>query len=511
MNVHTKDFQMTAGYILAIDQGTTSTRAAIFNERGQCVASAAQEFPQQFPQPGWVEHDPREIWRTVGKVVPEALALARIQASELTAIGVTNQRETILLWDRTTGEPVTPAIVWQDRRTSAFCRDRKSEEPWLFERTGLVLDPYFSATKIRWLLQQDTTLKPRAEAGQLAVGTIDSWLLWNLTGGKVHATDVSNASRTLLLNLRTCQWDAELCKFFDVPMSILPSIQPSASRYGTTGKLSFLSDGIPITGMAGDQQAALFGQGGFQAGEAKCTFGTGAFFLLHTGDKPIHSKHRLLSSLAATTSATPQYVLEGSVFIAGAAVQWLRDGLHLIAQSSDTEALAAQSSGDEPILLVPGFVGLGAPHWVPEARGVLFGLTRNTSAADLARAVLEGVAFQVVDLVTAADRDTGHPLQTLRVDGGMAKNAWFLQCQANLLGRAVQPSLEKEATAMGAAFLAGLQIGLWPDLAALRKLTQTSQRVEPTMDDAERQRKRSHWERALQATIAFYTDGGKAC
>jgi glycerol kinase len=499
---------MTTGYVLAIDQGTTSTRAAIFNDLGQCVASKAQEFRQHFPQPGWVEHDPREIWRTVADIVPQALALARIQPAELSAIGVTNQRETIVLWDRATGEPVTPAIVWQDRRTAPFCRERKSDEPWLFERTGLVLDPYFSATKIHWLLHQDSTLKARAEAGQLAVGTIDSWLLWNLTGGKVHATDVTNASRTLLLNLRTAQWDAELCKFFDVPMALLPSVQPSASRFGETAELGFLSAGIPITGIAGDQQAALFGQGGFQAGEAKCTYGTGAFFLMHTGDKPIHSQHRLLSSLAATTSAKPQYVLEGSVFIAGAAVQWLRDGLHLIAQSSESEALAAQSSEDEPILLVPGFVGLGAPHWVPEARGVLFGLTRNTSSADLARAALEGVALQVVDLVLAADRDCGQPLQTLRVDGGMAKNAWFLQCQANLLGRAVQPSLEKDATAMGAAFLAGLQVGLWPNLDALLKLTQMSQCLEPTMDETRRRRKLALWHRAVKATIAFYSENG---
>jgi glycerol kinase len=499
---------MRAGYILAIDQGTTSTRAAIFNELGQCVASKAQEFRQQFPQPGWVEHDPREIWRTIGDVVPQALALARIHANELTAIGVTNQRETILLWDRATGEPVTPAIVWQDRRTAPFCRERKSDEPWLFERTGLVLDPYFSATKIRWLLQQDPALKARAVAGQLAVGTIDTWLLWNLTGGKAHATDVTNASRTLLLNLRTAQWDPELCKFFDVPAALLPTVQPSASRFGQTADLGFLSAGIPITGIAGDQQAALFGQGGFHAGEAKCTYGTGAFFLMHTGDKPIHSQHRLLSSLAATTSAKPQYVLEGSVFIAGAAVQWLRDGLHLIAQSSESEVLASQSSADEPILLVPGFVGLGAPHWVPEARGVLFGLTRNTSPAELARAALEGVAMQVVDLVLAADRDSGQPLQTLRVDGGMAKNGWFLQCQANLLGRSVQTSIEKEATALGAAFLAGLQVGLWSDLESLRKLTQTSQRFEPKMDESTRRRKLALWHRALKATIEFYSENG---
>ena len=497
---------MPSSYILAIDQGTTSTRAAIFDERGQSLASAALEFRQHYPQSGWVEHDPLEIWRTVADVVPRALAQAKIAPADLAAIGLTNQRETILLWDHATGQPVTPAIVWQDRRTAAFCRDRHADEPWLFERTGLVLDPYFSATKIRWLLEKDATLKARAETGHLAVGTIDSWLLWNLTGGKVHATDTSNASRTLLLNLHTTRWDRELCGFFGVPEAILPRVQPSVSKFGVTAALPFLPAGIPITGIAGDQQAALFGQGGFRAGEAKCTYGTGAFFLSHTGTKPIHSKHRLLSSLAAMTDETPQYVLEGSVFIAGAAVQWLRDGLHLIAQSSDSEALAAQSAPEEPILLVPGFVGLGAPHWVPEARGVLFGLTRNTSPADLARAALEGVALQVVDLIDAADRDTQTPLQTLRVDGGMARNGWFLQRQADLLGLPVLPALESETTALGAALLAGLQVGVWPDLESLRKLMQSSQPIAPKMDTERRRKQLAQWRRAVQAVIAFYRE-----
>jgi len=490
--------------VLAIDQGTTSTRAAVFNERGQCLASVNREISQHYPRSGWVEHDPLQIWRTVTEVVPLALAQARLKGTELAAIGLTNQRETILLWDRATGQPVTPAIVWQDRRTADFCRARQTDEPWLFERSGLVFDPYFSASKIHWLLSADPTLRSRAEAGKLAVGTIDSWLLWNLTGGKAHATDVSNASRTLLLNLRTAQWDPDLCRFFGVPEAILPAIRPSASRFGATAGVSFLPDGVPIAGIAGDQQAALFGQGGYRAGEAKCTYGTGAFFLMHTGDDPIRSKHRLLSSLAATIDEKPQYVLEGSVFIAGAAVQWLRDGLHLIASSADSEALAQQSSADEPIVLVPGFVGLGAPHWKPDVRGVLFGLTRNTSAADLARAVLEGVALQVVDLIEAADGDAPAPLQALRVDGGMARNAYFLQRQADLLGRPVEASLETEATARGAAFLAGLQVGVWPTLATLRSLTQTSTRFTPQLDQAGRQRKLNLWRRAVRAAIAFY-------
>lgn len=494
---------MSEAFVLAIDEGTTSARAAVFNERGQCVGSAAREFHQHYPQAGWVEHDPREIWAAIAQVVPEALAVARIAPNELAAIGLTNQRETVLFWDRADGAPASPAIVWQDRRTADFCRQHQKDEPWLFARTGLVLDPYFSATKIRWLLQSDPALRARAEAGRLAVGTIDSWLLWNLTAGKTHATDLSNASRTLLLNLDSARWDAELCRFFDVPEAILPALQPSASRFGVTADLGFLPAGIPITGVAGDQQAALFGQGGFHAGDAKCTYGTGAFFLLHTGAARIRSTHRLLTSLAATTDATPQYVLEGSVFIAGAAVQWLRDGLHLIANSSASEALAAQAS-DEPVVLVPAFVGLGAPHWVPEARGILFGLTRNTSAADLARAALQGVALQVVDLIAAADRDGGRALAALRVDGGMARNDWFLQRQADLLARPVLASLEHEATALGAAFLAGLQVGVWSGLEQVRTLTQATRRFEPHMSEEARQRHIALWHRAVQATIAFY-------
>ncbi len=496
---------MPSAYLLAIDQGTTSTRAAIFNESGQCVGTASREFRQMYPQPGWVEHDPNEILQTLVHVIPAALDQARIGATDLTAIGITNQRETVVLWDRASGQPVAPAIVWQDRRTANFCKERKNDEPWLAERTGLVLDPYFSASKIRWLLQNDPSLRARAEAGKLAVGTIDSWLLWNLTGGQVHATDMSNASRTLLLNLRTVEWDVDLCRFFDVPLALLPTVQPSASRFGVTSATPFLPAGIPILGVAGDQQSALFGQGGFAAGEAKCTYGTGAFFLLHTGETPIQSKHRLLTSLAATIDATPKYVLEGSVFIAGAAVQWLRDGLHVIGQSSEVEALAANSSADEPIVFVPGFVGLGAPHWTPDVRGAIFGLTRNTSVADLARAVLEGVAFQVVDLIDAADRDIGRPLTDLRVDGGMAQNAWFLQRQSDLLGRPVLPALAHEATALGAAFLAGLQAGVWPNLDALRRLTQAGGRFDPTWDAATRTQKQSQWRHAVRTVIAYHS------
>jgi glycerol kinase len=491
-------------YILALDQGTTSSRAAVFDEHGRCRGSAAREFKQRYPQPGWVEQDAEEIWQTIADVVPRALEQAAIEPSALTALGITNQRETMVVWERDSGKPVAPAIVWQDRRTTSYCRERRGDEGWIFERTGLVLDPYFSASKIHWLLQEIPGLRARAEAGSLACGTIDSWLIWNLTGGKVHATDVSNASRTLLLDLHRATWDDELCRYFQVPLALLPELRPSASRFGQTAQLPFLPAGIPITGVAGDQQAALFGQGGFTPGDAKCTYGTGAFFLMHTGNRPTRSHHRLLSSLAATTDGQPQYVLEGSVFIAGAAVQWLRDGLGLIERSADCEPLAARADEQLPLLFVPGFVGLGAPHWVPEARGVLFGLTRDTSPAELARAALEGVALQVVDLVSAADGDSQSPLQALRVDGGMAGNAWFLQRQADLLGRPVLPSREKEATALGAAFLAGLQAGVWPDLDALRRLAHSTAPIEPRRDEAWRRGKLDAWHRAVRAVVQFY-------
>ncbi len=495
---------MAPRFILAIDQGTTSTRAVVYDEAGQCRGSSQREFTQHFPRPGWVEHDAEEIWETVADVVPKALAEAKVAGSDLAGIGLTNQRETVVLWDRATGLPVARAIVWQDRRTTDFCRERQKEEPWLRQRTGLVLDPYFSASKIRWLLYQDAALGARAEAGQLACGTIDSWLIWRLTGGRVHATDVSNASRTLLLDIERVAWDDELCRFFGVPRALLPEVRPSAADFGKTHGLGFLPDGLPIAGVAGDQQAALFGQGGFAAGDAKCTYGTGAFFLQHTGERLIHSKHRLLSSLAAMTTNQPQYVLEGSIFIAGAAVQWLRDGLKLIASSADIEAAAAQSDPEQPILFVPGFVGLGAPHWVPEARGVIFGLTRATAGADLARAALEGVAFQVADLLDAAAKDTGLALPQLRVDGGMARNAWFLQCQADLLGVAVVATPHSEATALGAAFLAGLKVGLWPNPAAVRKLLPEGRCCLPKLSAAERGRRLDTWRRAVQAVIGFY-------
>ncbi|MGE3803104.1 MAG: glycerol kinase GlpK, partial [Gemmataceae bacterium] len=475
----------------------------VYDARGQRLGQAAREFKQCYPKPGWVEHDAEEIWTTVSVVVKAALAAARVAPTQLACIGLTNQRETTVLWDRQSGQPVARAIVWQDRRTSDFCQARQQDETWLHERSGLVLDPYFSATKIRWYFEQDAETRRRAGAGELAFGTIDSFLIWRMTGGKLHATERTNASRTLLLNLQSAAWDDELCKYFEVPRAILPEVRPSQADFGSTAGLAFLPDGIPIAGVAGDQQAALFGQLGFAAGSAKCTYGTGAFFLVHTGTQPIVSQHRLVSSLAATGADAKEYVLEGSIFVAGAAVQWLRDELKVLDSAEESEQVAAEADGEHPLLFVPAFVGLGAPYWVPEARGVLFGLTRDSSPADLTRAALEGVAFEVADIVRAANADTHASLPALQADGGMARNAWFLQRQADILGLPVVQAAESEATAQGAAFLAGLQVGLWSSQDDLRKLARSGRRFEPQWPADLRERRHRQWRKAVQAVIDF--------
>ncbi len=496
---------MTSPHILAIDQGTTSTRALVYDAIGRYLGSAARELTQHYPRPGWVEHDAEEIWQSVCDVVPRAIEQSRIRPEQLLAVGLTNQRETTVLWERSTGKPLGRAIVWQDRRTAEFCREHQADAPGLHQRTGLVLDPYFSATKLRWLLDQDASWRNRAEAGQLACGTIDSFLIWRLTRGQVHATDRSNASRTLLLNLRSSAWDADLCRYFGVPAALLPAVKASAADYGTTASVPGLPDGLPICGVAGDQQAALFGQCAFAPGEAKCTYGTGAFFLQHLGDQPTLSRHRLLTTIAASGAGPVQYALEGSVFVAGAAVQWLRDGLKVLQHAPAVEDMARSSDPEQPVLFVPGFVGLGAPHWIPEARGVLFGLTRGTTAADLGRATLEGVAFQVADLIEAAEQDAGTPLRELRVDGGMARNNWFLQAQADVLGLPVFLAEQSEATALGAAFLAGLHAGVWTSQEELRRLAGAGRRFEPRLPPEQRAARLKQWRRAVQAVIAFYT------
>jgi len=500
---------MRAPLILAIDQGTTSSRAVLYDGATfQPVASAQQEIEQHYPQDGWVEHEPEDVWNSVVCTVREALAKSGHSPSDITAIGITNQRETVVVWDRATGRPVYRAIVWQDRRTTEFCREHAGDQPWLTEKTGLVLDPYFSGTKLRWLLQDRADLHPAAEAGELACGTIDSFLIWRLTSGAHHATDATNASRTLLFNIHTMQWDDDLLRYFGVPRSLLPEVKPSAADFGATRGLDFLPDGIPIRGVAGDQQAALFGQACFGPGEGKCTYGTGAFFLMHTGDTAVASQHKLLTTVAAMTDAKPQYALEGAVFVAGAAVQWLRDGLHLFRSAAEIEALAKASNLAEPVLFVPGFVGLGAPHWVPEARGVIFGLTRATTAADLGRAALEGVAFQVADLIEAAVNDLGvGSASALKVDGGMARNDWFLQCQADVLGLPVARAAQSESTALGAAMLAAVGVGLTPDMGKLREVISAPATFEPKLPAVDRDKKLIAWRKAVQAVIGFYSGG----
>jgi len=504
---------MSSPIILAIDQGTTSSRAIVYDPATFAVLGAAQqEIEQHYPKDGWVEHEPEEIWYSVARTVREALARSGREARSIAAIGITNQRETTVVWERATGRTIGRAIVWQDRRTTDFCREKAAEQPWLTSKTGLVLDPYFSATKLHWMLQHVPELNTAAEAGQLAAGTIDSFLMWRLTSGNAHVTDATNASRTLLFNIHQMQWDEELLKFFGVPRAMLPEVMPSAADFGVTKGLDFLPDGIPIRGVAGDQQAALFGQCCFGPGTGKCTYGTGAFFLLHTGDRAVQSKHKLLTTVAATTDAKPKYALEGGVFVAGAAVQWLRDALHLFKSSAEVEQLARQSNPAEGVLFVPGLVGLGAPHWVPNARGVIFGLTRATTAADLGRAALEGVAFQVADLIDAAEKDLAGsgdhaPGTALKVDGGMSANDWFLQFQADMLGRPVARALHGESTALGAGFLAAVRSGLTNEAQLSMLMSAGATRFEARMPAVDREQKLVGWRKAVRAVIGFYSSG----
>ena len=488
--------------VLAIDQGTTSSRAVAFDARARPVAAAQEEFPQHFPQPGWVEHAPQDLWETVARVATRTARQARGRG-RIRAVGITNQRETTLLWDRRTGEPLAPAIVWQDRRTAGACQALRHAGAARSVRTrsGLELDPYFSATKLAWLLDRLPGARRRAARGELAFGTVDTWLLWKLTGGRVHATDVSNASRTLLVNLRTGDWDDTLLALFRIPREVLPQIRPSSGLFGEISALPVLR-GLPITGIAGDQQAALFGQACFTPGMAKSTYGTGCFLLLHTGTEPVRSRHRLLSTIAwrIGDEGPLEYALEGSVFIGGAVVQWLRDGLGVIRHSRDVEALAARVPDSGGVRFVPAFTGLGAPYWDPEARGAIVGLERGSTAAHVARAALESIAFQVSDLLTAMRADTGLRLRELRVDGGAARNDALLQFQSDLLRVPVTRSRVTETTALGAAFLAGLAVGVWKDRAALRRLWAADAHFAPEMPVARVRQELSAWADAVRRT-----------
>jgi glycerol kinase len=497
---------MARDHILAIDQGTTSTRAVVYDRRLQPVGQGQVEVPPSYPRSGWVEHDARALVGSVGPMVEAALAEAGVGSDRVAAIGLTNQRETAAVWERSTGKPIGPAIVWQDRRTAPFCEAHRNRQDWLSERTGLVLDSYFSATKIAWLLDHVEGARRRAEAGELAAGTVDSLLIWHLTGGRRHVTDVTNASRTLLMGLRSLAWADDLCGFFDVPAGILPEILPSSGVFGETSGLGYLPDGLPIAGVAGDQQASLVGQGCLSEGQAKCTYGTGAFLLVHTGDRVVPSTRGLVSTAAATLGGgPPQYALEGSVFIAGAAVQWFRDGLKAIGAAPEIDELYHRGDPESGVLFVPALTGLGAPHWDPSARGTIFGLTRATSVADLARATIEGVAFQIADLVEAMNADLPTPLSELRVDGGMARSDPFLQFQADLLGLPLRRSPQAESTALGAALLAGLGVGLWPDASAAAELLQSGrQTFAPHRDEAWRSGTLEHWRHAVETVKRHY-------
>ena len=485
-------------YVLALDQGTTSSRAIVFDERGAARASAQKEFRQHFPQPGWVEHDAGEILRTQLACARAAMKKAKLAPKRVAAIGITNQRETTVVWDRRTGKPVHRAIVWQDRRTAARCDALKREgrDKTVQAKTGLVIDPYFSATKIEWLLDNVAGLRARAERGELAFGTVDTWLAWQLSGGELHVTDPSNASRTMLYDIHRGEWDEELLGIFRVPRGMLPEVLPSSHIYGATAK-NVLGAEIPIAGIAGDQQAALFGQACHQAGMAKNTYGTGCFLLLNTGGQAIPSKSGLITTCAAQAGAK-QFALEGSVFTGGAVVQWLRDGLRLIRKSVDVEKLAASVPDSGGVYLVPAFTGLGAPHWDPYARGTIVGLTRGSNAGHIARAALESIAFQSADLLHAMEQDSGEKSKELRVDGGAAADNLLMQFQADLLGIPVVRPRVLETTALGAAYLAGLATGVWTSREEIARQWKVAKRFEPKMKREEAERRMEEWKRALE-------------
>jgi len=493
-------------YILALDQGTTSSRAILFDRDGGIKGVAQREFQQIFPQPGWVEHDPMEIWTSQASVAVEVLAGAGARAKDVAAIGITNQRETTIVWDRKTGLPVTNAIVWQDRRTAGMCDQLRAEgtEPLFRERTGLVLDAYFSGTKLAWILDNVAGARARAEAGELAFGTVDTWLLWKLTEGRLHVTDSSNASRTLMLNIHSLNWDDELLRALRVPRSVLPEVRASSEIYGeVTAALGL--EGVKLAGIAGDQQAALFGQMCTSPGMTKNTYGTGCFMLQNTGTKAPLSQHQLVTTVAWTRNGVTEYALEGSVFIGGAVVQWLRDGLGIIRSSGDVEALARSVPDNGDVYLVPAFAGLGAPHWDQYARGAIVGLTRGATAAHIARAALESIAFQSADLLDAMQADAGVRLAELRVDGGAARNDFMMQFQSDLIGAPVVRPKITETTALGAAYLAGLAVGFWKSGEEVASQWQTERRFEPLMPPARVREMRGRWTEALERAKAWKT------
>ncbi len=492
-------------YILAIDQGTTSSRAILFDRAGGVVGSAQREFRQIFPQPGWVEHDPQEILASVLATVAEVLASVRAEASELAGIGITNQRETTVVWDRQSGRPVHNAVVWQSRQSLAICERLEADghAPLVREKTGLLIDAYFSGSKVRWILDHVDGARTRAERGDLLFGTIDSWLIWNLTGGRLHVTDVSNAARTLLFDIHARQWDDELLRMLGIPRSMLPQVRSCSEVYGHTAALPGLPAGVPISGVAGDQQAALFGQACFEPGMAKNTYGTGCFMLMHTGTQAVPSRHGLLTTIAWELDGVVEYALEGSIFVAGSVVQWLRDGLHMLVHASDSQACAESVESSEGVYLVPAFVGLGAPYWRSDVRGAMFGLSRGTRKEHVVRAALESMAYQSRDVLAAMEADAGIPLRELRADGGAIANDFMAQFQSDMLGVPVLRPKIAETTALGAAYLAGLAVGFWESRAQLAKLWQVERRFQPAMAEPARERLYQGWRNAVAATIGF--------
>jgi len=499
---------MAEHYILALDQGTTSSRSLVVDKKGAIIGQAQKEFKQIFPQPGWVEHDANEIWSTQFGTMAEAMAQAGINTKQVSAIGITNQRETTVVWDKISGQPIYHAIVWQDRRTAAYCDELKTAglAGIIQEKTGLIIDAYFSATKLKWILDHVPGARDKAVKGELAFGTIDSWLTWKLTNGDVHVTDVSNASRTMLFNIHSLQWDEELLRIFDIPPAVLPVVKPSSKIYGVTGQI-IPDSRIPVAGIAGDQQAALFGQLCTQPGMVKNTYGTGCFMLMNTGENAITSKNNLLTTIAWQINDKTEYALEGSVFIAGAVVQWLRDELKIIRKSSDVEKLAAQVKDTDGVYIVPAFAGLGAPHWNQYARGSIFGLTRGSSNAHIAKAALESIAYQTYDVLKAMEADSGIQIKELRVDGGATVNSALMQFQSDILNcKVVRPKIT-ETTALGAAYLAGLAVGFWKNVEEIQQQWQIDQSFAPAMDTDKRNQLVNGWQRAVKASIAWSSAG----
>ncbi|MEX2604361.1 MAG: glycerol kinase GlpK [Gracilimonas sp.] len=495
-------------YILALDQGTTSSRAMLFNKKGEIVSVAQKEFRQIYPKPGWVEHDAQEIWSSQAGVAAEAVASAGINGKALSAIGITNQRETTVVWDRKSGKPVYNAIVWQDRRTSDYCDSLKEvgHAEMIQEKTGLIVDSYFSGTKVKWILDNVEGAREKADKGELAFGTIDSWIIWNFTQGELHITDVTNASRTMLFNINTMEWDDKLLELMDIPKSMLPEVRQSSEEYGRT-KTTLFASKVPIAGIAGDQQAALFGQMCTESGMVKNTYGTGCFMLMNIGDKPVKSENNLLTTVAWKINGKTKYALEGSVFIGGAVVQWLRDEMSIIQEAKDIEYFANKVEDSDGVYLVPAFAGLGAPHWRQHARGIMVGITRGTNRAHLARAAQDSIAYQVLDLLNAMKVDSGIEVKELRVDGGATVNDTLMQFQSDLLGEipVIRPVIT-ETTALGAAYLAGLAVGYWDDIEEIRKLWKVDKKFDQQMEPAKVKELTKGWQRAVNAAITWADD-----